>query len=188
MLNAPLLDAGFGLMFFYFFASLLCSVIIAVVASPIGKRPRTLSEAISLFPGGDTQALEKPYAQPLFIGTVLKALVKSIGGSLLTLLPPPSSWLKTPKVPSYSFSRFVLIVLGLAMLANPSLAATPEVNYIDAPTLKGMLGDPDLVIIDTSTGWWTYDQKIVGSLVFPEEASSWAPKLSKDKRIVLYCG
>ncbi len=67
-------------------------------------------------------------------------------------------------------------------------AAEPEVKYIDAATLKGMLGDPDLVIIDTSQGWWTYDQKIVGSLVFPEEASSWASRLSKDKKIVLYCG
>jgi hypothetical protein len=188
MLNAPVLDAGFGLMFFYFFASLLGSVMIAVVASPMSKRPRTLYEAISLLSGGDTQALEKPYARPLFIGNAPKGLVKSIGGSLLTLLPPPSSRLKTPKVPSSSFSRFVLIVLGLAMLASPSLVAASEVKYIDAPTLKGMLGDPDLVIIDTSTGWWTYDQKIVGSLVFPEEASSWAPKLAKDKKIVLYCG
>ena len=74
------------------------------------------------------------------------------------------------------------------MLASPSLAADPEVQYIDAPTLKSMLGAPDLVIIDTSTGWWTYDEKIIGSLVLPEEASSWASKLSKDKRIVLYCG
>ncbi len=185
MLNSQILDAGTGFMFIYFFLSLLCLV---VVANLMRKRPRTLYEAISLLPGGDTLALEKLYAQPLFIGTALKGLVKSIGGTLLTLLPPPSSWLKTPKVPSYITSRLVLIVLGLAMLAGPSLAASPEVKYIDAPTLKGMLGDPDLVIIDTSTGWWTYDQKIIGSLVFPEETSSWAPKLSKDKKIVLYCG
>ena len=175
MLNSQILGAGIGLMFIYFFLSLLGSVIIEAVTSLIRKRARMLYEAISLLLGGDTKALEKLYAQPLFIRTAPKGLFKSIGGSLLTLLPLPSSWLETLKVPSNISSRFVLIVLALAMLASPSLAAVPEVKYIDAPTLKGMLGDPDLVIIDTSQGWWTYDQKIVGSLVFPEEASSWAP-------------
>lgn len=187
MLNSQVLGAGIGLMFICFFMS-LGSVMIAMVTSLIRKRPRMLYGAISLFLGGDTNTLEKLYAQPAFIGNALKGLVKNIGGSFLTLLPLPSSWLETPKVPSSISSRFVLIVLAVAMLASPSLAAVPEVTYIDAPALKGMLGDPNLVIIDTSTGWWTYDQKIVGSLVFPEEASSWAPKLSKDKKIVLYCG
>ena len=85
-------------------------------------------------------------------------------------------------------SLLLLLFLSFAMARGQALAAEPEVKYIDAATLKGMLGDPALVIIDTSQGWWTYDQKIVGSLVFPEEASSWAPQLSKDKKIVLYCG
>jgi len=85
---------------------------------------------------------------------------------------------------------FFLILLCLAWMVppTPALAAKPEVKYIDPVTLKAMLGDPALVIIDTSQGWWTYDQKIVGSLVYPEEASSWAPQLPKDKKIVLYCG
>jgi hypothetical protein len=82
----------------------------------------------------------------------------------------------------------VMFFLGLSVTLTAGWAAEPEVKYIDAATLKGMLGDPDLVIIDTSLGWWTYDQKIVGSLVFPEAASSWASGLSKDKKIVLYCG
>jgi hypothetical protein len=91
-------------------------------------------------------------------------------------------------LPSAAILICVLVFMGLVMLTGPSLAAEPEVKYIDAATLKGRLGDPDLVIIDTSQGWWTYDQKIVGSLVFPEKASSWASGLSKDKKIVLYCG
>ncbi len=82
----------------------------------------------------------------------------------------------------------LLLFLSFAIVRGQALAAEPEVKYIEAATLKGMLGDPNLVIIDTSRGWWTYDQKIVGSLVFPEEASSWASKLSKDKKIILYCG
>ncbi len=81
----------------------------------------------------------------------------------------------------------VLMTL-LSVAAAPVLAATPEVKYIDAPTLKEMMKSPDVVVIDTSKGWWTYDQKIPGSLVLPEEAGSWASRFSKDKTIVLYCG
>ncbi len=82
----------------------------------------------------------------------------------------------------------LLLFLGLSTPPAPVLAAKPEVKFIDPATLKGMLGAPDLVIIDVSQGWWTYDRKITGSLIFPEETSSWAPRLSKDKKIVLYCG
>ncbi len=82
----------------------------------------------------------------------------------------------------------LLVFLSFAMARGQALAAEAEVKYIDAATLKSMLGEPKLVIIDTSQGWWTYDQKIPGSLVFPEEASSWASRLTKDEKIVLYCG
>jgi hypothetical protein len=85
-------------------------------------------------------------------------------------------------------SLLLLLFLSFALLRGQALAAEAAVKYVDAATLKAGLGDPDLVIIDTSKGWWTYDQKIVGSLVFPEEASSWAARLAKDKKIVLYCG
>ncbi len=82
----------------------------------------------------------------------------------------------------------LLLFLSFTLMRGQALAAEPEVKYIDAATLKGMLGDPSLVIIDTSRGWWTYDQKIVGSLVLPEEVSSWAPRIPKNKKIVVYCG
>ena len=82
----------------------------------------------------------------------------------------------------------ILLCLAWPVLPGPALAAEPEVKYIGPADLKCMLGDPSLVIIDDSKGWWTYDQKIVGSLVYPEEASSWAPRLPRDKKIVLYCG
>ena len=87
-----------------------------------------------------------------------------------------------------SWLFMVMLLLGLSVPLTAGWTAEPEVKYIDAATLKGMLGDPNLVIIDTSQGWWTYDQKIVGSLIFPEKTSSWASGLSKDKKIVLYCG
>jgi rhodanese-related sulfurtransferase len=81
-----------------------------------------------------------------------------------------------------------LLLLGLSIPLSHAWTAQPEVKYIDAATLKGMMGAPDLVIIDVSKGWWTYDQKIIGSLVYPGETNIWAPNLSKDKKIVLYCG
>ena len=85
-------------------------------------------------------------------------------------------------------SVLLLLFLSFAMARGQALAAAPEVKYIGPADLKGMLGDPNLVIIDASKGWWTYDRKIVGSLVFPGEVSSWAPRIPKDKTIVLYCG
>ena len=78
--------------------------------------------------------------------------------------------------------------MGLAAAPHLALDAAPELHWIDPPTLQGMMGAPDLVVIDVSQGWWTYDQKIAGSLILPGEVSSWAPRLSKDKKIVVYCG
>ncbi len=82
----------------------------------------------------------------------------------------------------------LLLFLSFALVRGQALAAEPEVKFIAPADLKGMMDDPNLVIIDASKGWWTYDQKIVGSLVFPEEVSSWAPRIPKDKKIVVYCG
>jgi hypothetical protein len=81
----------------------------------------------------------------------------------------------------------LLLAMGLWAAAAP-VSASPEVKYIDAPTVKSMLGSPDVVVIDTSTGWWTYDQKIVGSIIHPEPAREWAAQFPKDKKIILYCG
>jgi hypothetical protein len=82
----------------------------------------------------------------------------------------------------------LLLFLSCALVRGQALAAEPGVKFIGPTDLKGMLGDPNLVIIDASKGWWTYDRKITGSLVFPGEVSSWAPQIPKDKTIVLYCG
>ena len=86
------------------------------------------------------------------------------------------------------FFLLLVLLLGLSLAAGPALAAKPEAKFIDAATLKDMLGAPDVVIIDVSKGWWTYKQKIVGSLVYPGETSTWAPQIPKDKKIVVYCG
>ncbi len=87
-------------------------------------------------------------------------------------------------------SWLVTFFLLWGLLAAPGLglSAEPEIKYINPATLKSMMGSPDLVVVDVSRGWWTYDQKITGSLVQPEDPETWAPGLPKDKTIVLYCG
>jgi rhodanese-related sulfurtransferase len=86
------------------------------------------------------------------------------------------------------FWLLLLLIIGLAVSPGAAGAATPELQYIDPVALKGMMGAPGVVVVDVSTGWWTYDQKIPGSLVHPEEASSWARELPRDRTIVVYCG
>jgi rhodanese-related sulfurtransferase len=56
--------------------------------------------------------------------------------------------------------------------------------------LKGLLSDPDLIIVDVRLGrdWTGSDLKIKGAVrEDPENIESWANKYSKDKTIVLYC-
>jgi len=56
--------------------------------------------------------------------------------------------------------------------------------------LKGMLGDPDLLIIDVRYGkdWTESDLKIRGAIrEDPKAFDSWASKYPKDKTLVFYC-
>ena len=45
-----------------------------------------------------------------------------------------------------------LIFLALALAPALSLAAEPEIKFVDIDTLKGMLGVPSLLIIDARHG------------------------------------
>ncbi len=56
--------------------------------------------------------------------------------------------------------------------------------------LKSILGDPNLVIIDSLVGdqWETVAQKLPGAVrENPDDVESWADKYPKDKTIVTYC-
>ena len=56
--------------------------------------------------------------------------------------------------------------------------------------LKGMLGSPDLVIVDVRYGkdWTDSDLKIKGAVrEDPKAFESWADKYPKNRTIVLYC-
>jgi rhodanese-related sulfurtransferase len=82
-----------------------------------------------------------------------------------------------------------LLLVWLAPL-GPAQAADPEVKRVDKDTLKGMLADPGLLIIDVRqpSDWDSSDRKITGAQRFlPDVVNAWGPKLPKDKKIVLYC-
>jgi hypothetical protein len=62
------LDVAIGLVFIYFFFSLLCSVIVEGIAALSKWRPKELYGAIKLLLDDD-ETLEKLYKNPLFLGT-----------------------------------------------------------------------------------------------------------------------
>jgi len=96
--------------------------------------------------------------------------------------------------------RFLLLSLAavvtmaiIALSANTPAAKDDESG--DAPRmtkkeLKGMLGNPDLVILDNLVGdqWETVNQKLPGAVhEDPDNVDAWADKYPKDKIYVTYC-
>jgi hypothetical protein len=89
---------------------------------------------------------------------------------------------------------FGLVLLTLAvLLASHSWgvahAADKDVPRIEKDTLKGWLGDPNVLVIDVraDNDWKASDKKIKGAVrQDPKEVKGWASSLSKEKRIVLY--
>ncbi len=97
--------------------------------------------------------------------------------------------------------RFILTILtAVIMLAwvcvSTGISAPKDRDVSgDAPRitmeeLKSMLGDPNLIIIDSLVGdqWETVAQKLPGAVhEDPDDVDSWAGKYPKDKTIVTYC-
>lgn len=87
----------------------------------------------------------------------------------------------------------LLLALVGALLLLPlgaTLAAEPEVKSVNPAALKGMLGDPQLLVIDvrTPSAWADSKNMIKGAMrQDPGKVPTWAKTLSKDKKIVLYC-
>jgi hypothetical protein len=81
--------------------------------------------------------------------------------------------------------------LGLLILLGAQTALAIEVPRITKEELKGMLGKPELVIIDVRYGkdWTGSKEKISGAIREDpqKDAKSWADQYGKDKTIVLYC-
>jgi rhodanese-related sulfurtransferase len=85
----------------------------------------------------------------------------------------------------------VVAVLGLSLLVMLSESAmTQEVPRISKEELKGMLGNPDLLIVDVRKGtdWKASEFKIKGAVrEDPKQVSSWMDKYPQDKTLIIYC-
>jgi len=94
----------------------------------------------------------------------------------------------------------VLLITGLVLsllIAGPSFVTGaaddkvpfPEIPRITKEQLKGMLGKPDVVIIDGRPAeQWKYSDQLIPGAVHedPLTAQTWASKYDKSKKIVVY--
>jgi len=89
--------------------------------------------------------------------------------------------------------KFVMfLMIGLIMLGFFRVAAiaSDDIPRMTKEELKGMLGNPDLVILDVRvrSDWEASEFKIKGAVrELANNFISWANKYPKDKTIVLYC-
>jgi 3-mercaptopyruvate sulfurtransferase SseA len=84
----------------------------------------------------------------------------------------------------------LLFMVLAALLTGCGPSPGSEVPRVDKDTVKGWLDDPEVMIIDVrSSGDWTgSDKKIKGAVrQDANKVDSWAPGLSKEEKIVLYC-
>jgi predicted sulfurtransferase len=84
----------------------------------------------------------------------------------------------------------VLVMVAFGMSLAPVVRAEEEAPRIMKEEVKGLLGNPGVVILDARTGasWESSDKKIKGAVrVDPDNVASWANSIPKDKKIVVYC-
>ncbi len=84
----------------------------------------------------------------------------------------------------------LIIAVFPFLTGRVSSSSAADVPRMSKDELHGMLGNPDLMVIDVRTEkeWRKSDKKISGAIwEDAEEFESWAAKYPKDKTIVLYC-
>ena len=89
---------------------------------------------------------------------------------------------------SILFVAVVTVFAVAAVFAMP--AAAQDAKRMTIEELKGMLGNPDLVIVDVRRDgdWNSSAIKVKGALrEDPEKVDTWMSKYSKDKTLVFYC-
>jgi hypothetical protein len=86
---------------------------------------------------------------------------------------------------------FVAVVTVFAVAAFFAMpAAAQEAKRMTIEELKGMLGSPDLVIVDVRRDgdWKSSAVKVKGAVrEDPEKVDTWVSKYPKDKTLVFYC-
>ncbi len=84
-----------------------------------------------------------------------------------------------------------MVSVSVAILLGFTLAARAlEPPRIAKEEVRGMLGNPDVVIIDVRLGgaWDRSDLKIKGAVrEDPNNLTSWMDKYPRDKTLVFYC-
>jgi len=81
-----------------------------------------------------------------------------------------------------------MVFAAAAFFATP--AAAQDVKRMTIEELKGMLGNPDLVIVDVRRDgdWKSSNVKIKGAVREDQEkVEAWMSKYAKDKTLVFYC-
>jgi rhodanese-related sulfurtransferase len=87
-----------------------------------------------------------------------------------------------------------ILVKALSILVVASAIAVParaaDVKRMTKEELKGMLGSPDLVVVDVrkESDWASSDAKIKGAFrEDPEQVDKWMAKYPKNKTLLFYC-
>jgi len=82
----------------------------------------------------------------------------------------------------------IMVFAVVVFLAMPAVAQ--EVKRMSIEELKGMLGNPDLVVVDVRRDgdWKSSKVKIKGAVREDQEKiETWMSKYPKDKTLVFYC-
>jgi hypothetical protein len=82
----------------------------------------------------------------------------------------------------------IMVFAVVAFFATP--VAAQEAKRMSIEELKGMLGSPDLVVVDVRRDgdWGSSKVKIKGAVrEDPEKVDTWISKYPKDKTQVFYC-
>jgi len=88
------------------------------------------------------------------------------------------------------FRRLTWTLMLVVILASMGTAMAAEVRIMEVDTLKGLLEDPELVVLDVRTGrdWSSSDLIIKGARrVDPRDFDTWSIGLDREKIVVLYC-
>jgi hypothetical protein len=97
------------------------------------------------------------------------------------------NWRKTMR----KLILFVAVATVFALAAVFAMpAAAQDVKRMTIEELKGMLGNPDLVIVDVRRDgdWKSSTVKVKGAVrEDPEKVDTWMNKYPKDKTLVFYC-
>ena len=82
------------------------------------------------------------------------------------------------------------LVTSLMLAFTWSCGSGEKVPLLDRETIKNWLSNPEVIILDVRApkDWNPSDKKIKGAVrQDPDEVTTWAANLPKNKKIVLYC-